>query len=54
MKEIIDGDMRFFEPAGEDAADYNYNDNTPLINAIKNGARGAYWHILHKLRLAKK
>ena len=50
VKELIDGDKRFFEPAGEDAADYNYNDNTPLTKAIENGARGAYWHILNKIR----
>ncbi|MBN2591061.1 MAG: radical SAM protein [Sedimentisphaerales bacterium] len=49
IKDFINGDKRFFEPAGEDASDYNYNDNTPLINAIKNGARGAFWHILNKL-----
>ncbi len=49
IKEFINGDKRFFEPAGEDASDYNYNDNTPLIQAIKNGARGAFWHILNKL-----
>ena len=50
VNDIIDGDQRFFEPAGEDAADYNYNDNTPLIQAIQNGARGSFWHILHQLR----
>jgi tryptophan 2-C-methyltransferase len=50
VKELIGGDRRFFEPAGEDASDYNYNDNTPLIKAIENGARGAFWHILHQLR----
>ena len=50
IKDMIAGDIRFFEPAGEDTADYNYNDNSPLIQAIENGARGAFWHILHKLR----
>jgi radical SAM superfamily enzyme YgiQ (UPF0313 family) len=30
--------------------DHNYNDNTELVEAIKNGARGAYWDILHQLR----
>jgi radical SAM superfamily enzyme YgiQ (UPF0313 family) len=50
VKDLIDGDKRFFEPAGEDTADYNYNDNTPLTKAIENGARGAYWHILNQLR----
>ncbi len=53
IKEIIAGDKRFFEPVDEtDKAltDHNYNDNTELVTAIKNGSRGAYWHILHKLR----
>ena len=52
VKDLIGGDKRFFEPAGEDTADYNYNDNTPLTTAIENGSRGAYWHILNKLRQA--
>jgi radical SAM superfamily enzyme YgiQ (UPF0313 family) len=51
VKDLINGDQRFFEPAGEDSADYNYNDNSPLTQAIENGARGAYWHILHRLRV---
>jgi len=53
IKDCIAGDKRFFEPLDEtDAAltDHNYNDNTELVDAIKTGARGAYWHILHKLR----
>jgi radical SAM superfamily enzyme YgiQ (UPF0313 family) len=53
IKDLIAGDKRFFEPIDEaDNAltDHNYNDNTELVNAIKAGARGAYWHILHKLR----
>ena len=53
---MIAGDDRFFEQAEELAgpadpsANYNYNDNTPLVEAIAAGARGAYWHILRKLR----
>jgi hypothetical protein len=43
------------ESVPEDAAsnlstDHNYNDNTELVEAIKKGARGAYWHILRQLR----
>ncbi len=55
IKETIAGDKRFFEPISEidDAAtDHNYNDNTELVEAIKAGARGAYWDILRKLRTA--
>jgi hypothetical protein len=57
---LIAGDQRFFEPAvevdpqndGGDAANYNYNENLPLTQAIQQGARGAYWDILRKLRNA--
>jgi radical SAM superfamily enzyme YgiQ (UPF0313 family) len=61
IKDLITGDKRFFEPIDEadmaltrgelvESTDHNYNDNTELVNAIKSGARGAYWHILHQLR----
>ncbi len=48
-------DQRFFEPAvetvnGGDAANYNYNENLLLEQAIRKGARGAYWDILRRLR----
>jgi len=56
VKDLIAGDERFFEPMeetlGADATDHNYNDNTDLVEAIGNGARGAYWDILHNLRSA--
>jgi radical SAM superfamily enzyme YgiQ (UPF0313 family) len=54
VREHIGGDERFFEPAddrGPDEKGYNYNDNTPLVEAIAAGARGAYWDILRKLRV---
>jgi radical SAM superfamily enzyme YgiQ (UPF0313 family) len=60
VRDLIGGDKRFFEPAlesdfdtaqGKDASDgYNYNENMQLENAIKDGARGAYWDILRGLR----
>jgi len=59
VRDLIAGDKRFFEPMEEispetaataAATDHNYNDNTELVEAIKNGARGAYWDILHELR----
>jgi hypothetical protein len=53
IKDAITGDKRFFEPIDEldmNLTDHNYNDNSELVNAIKSGARGAYWHILHNLR----
>jgi radical SAM superfamily enzyme YgiQ (UPF0313 family) len=59
IKDIIAGDKRFFEPteaadlqADEvgGTTDHNYNDNMELVEAIREGRRGAYWDILHKLR----
>ena len=56
VRDLIDGDKRFFEPmpetveGGSTLTDHNYNDNTELVEAIKNGARGAYWDILHQIR----
>jgi radical SAM superfamily enzyme YgiQ (UPF0313 family) len=58
VRDLIGGDPRFFEPAEEpapgiaaaDAGSYNYSDNTPLVQAIRKGERGAYWHILQRMR----
>jgi radical SAM superfamily enzyme YgiQ (UPF0313 family) len=57
VRDLIAGDERFFEPMleapteeGQVSTDHNYNDNIELVEAIKNGARGAYWDILHQLR----
>jgi radical SAM superfamily enzyme YgiQ (UPF0313 family) len=54
IKDLIAGDARFFEPMAEQpdaaATDHNYNDNTELVEAIRHGARGAYWDILRRLR----
>jgi len=56
IAELIGGDKRFFtsakssEPKLRDGpAGYNYNENQPLVEAIRNGARGAYWDILRRL-----
>ncbi len=51
IAECIGNDPRFFfGGAPTEEADYNYNDNARLTDAIRNGARGAYWHILAGLR----
>ena len=59
VRDLIGGDQRFFEPTVETdrktienggAANYNYNENLPLIQAIQKGARGAYWDILRQIR----
>jgi len=58
VRDLIDGDRRFFEPADEtgpaaetaSSGDHNYNDSDELTNAIAGGARGAYWDILRALK----
>ncbi|MBN2136920.1 MAG: radical SAM protein [Sedimentisphaerales bacterium] len=56
VTELIGGDKRFFTSAKSDEpeprdepAGYNYNENRVLVEAIRNGARGAYWDILRRL-----
>ena len=43
IKNLIAGDTRFFEPMAEqldaEATDHNYNDNTELVEAIRQGPR---------------
>ena len=47
---LVRGDERFFFGGGEDVeTNYNYNDNSILMEAIKRGYRGAYWDILRRL-----
>ncbi len=59
VRDLIDGDPRFFAPQDQPATeadptdratDYNYNENQVLADAIACGARGAYWDILRRLR----
>ena len=46
----VKGDKRFFHTDPIDiTGNYNYNNNTVLSQAIRNGARGAYWDILRRL-----
>jgi len=50
VRTLIAGDPRFLFPAGdESAANYNYNDNSALCDAIRAGARGAFWDILRRM-----
>ncbi len=60
VRDLIAGDKRFFEPMDEtveqretkdESADYNYNANIVLAEAISEGARGAYWDILSQIRV---
>jgi len=49
VRSLIGGDERFLFPSGaEGAANYNYNDNSALCEAIRRGARGAFWDILRR------
>ncbi len=51
VKKLVGDDPRFFFPSGpEEAPDYNYNDNQRLVRALAEGARGAYWDILRRMR----
>jgi len=47
---LIVGDERFFyaSPSGAER-NYNYNNNTVLVNAIKAEYRGAFWDILRRI-----
>jgi hypothetical protein len=51
LLELVKGDERFFvaSPAREDN-DYNYNNNSVLSEAIRNGQRGAFWDILRRIK----
>lgn len=51
LKTLIAGDNRFFFGSSEQIdSNYNYNENSQLMQAIREGYRGAFWDILRKLR----
>jgi hypothetical protein len=49
LDRLIAGDPRFlfFDPT-KPAQNYNYNANALLVEAIREGYRGAYWDILRR------
>jgi radical SAM superfamily enzyme YgiQ (UPF0313 family) len=51
VRALVAGDERFFVGAKKEelAQNYNYNDNSVLVDAIKRGERGAYWDILRRI-----
>lgn len=50
VEELVAGDSRFLHAnPNRKSANYNYNDNSALVNAIRNGERGAYWDILRRI-----
>ena len=51
LHQRLRNDPRFFLGGSRDETDYNYNANQMLVDAIKAGARGAYWDILRRLRV---
>jgi radical SAM superfamily enzyme YgiQ (UPF0313 family) len=54
IRSLIGGDERFLFPsAAEAAGNYNYNDNSALCEAIRQGARGAFWDILRRMEDGK-
>ena len=46
---IGDDEMFFFASPGEAGQNYNYNENSVLVQAIQSGYRGAFWDILRRL-----
>jgi radical SAM superfamily enzyme YgiQ (UPF0313 family) len=51
VEELVGGDSRFLHASPEElAGNYNYNDNTVLVDAIRAGFRGAFWDILRRLQ----
>jgi len=50
VRDLVGGDERFFflDPSQAEA-NYNYNDNTMLVEAIRRGYRGAFWDILRRV-----
>jgi radical SAM superfamily enzyme YgiQ (UPF0313 family) len=50
LEGLIGVDERFMFMAGDSSSsNYNYNTNTVLVNAIRDGYRGAFWDILRRL-----
>ncbi|MEA3345373.1 MAG: radical SAM protein [Chloroflexota bacterium] len=47
---VGDDERFFFGGAEEEGADYDYNENELLVEAIQQGYRGAFWDILRRLR----
>lgn len=51
VSDLVEGDSRFLHASTEDLdANYNYNDNSVLVQAIRQGYRGAYWDILRRVQ----
>ncbi|MBN2098089.1 MAG: radical SAM protein [Dehalococcoidia bacterium] len=51
LERLIDNDQRFLfmRPPRAGDMNYNYNDNSHLVEAIRQGYRGAFWDILRRM-----
>ncbi len=50
LESLVNGEPRFFLPlTSTQNTNYNYNENTVLVDALKKGHRGAFWDILHRV-----
>jgi len=47
---VGDDETFFFASPGETGQNYNYNENSALVQAIRAGYRGAFWDILRRLK----
>jgi len=55
VDELVAGDSRFLHASpAELEGNYNYNDNTVLVDAIRAGFRGAFWDILRRLQAGER
>ena len=51
ISRMIEGDPRFLHASMDEIdRNYNYNDNSVLVQAIRKGYRGAYWDILRRVQ----
>lgn len=52
---LVAGDSRFLHASpAELEGNYNYNDNTVLVDAIRDGFRGAFWDILRRVQAGER
>ena len=51
LESLVHGDPRYFLPRTSDGnANYNYNENLVLVEALNQGHRGAFWDILRRIQ----
>ncbi len=55
VDDLVGGDSRFLHASpAELEGNYNYNDNTVLVDAIRSGFRGAFWDILRRAQAGER